>query len=177
MTVLVPPLAIQVPAFIDVEASSLGTRGYPIEVGLITSEGSMYCSLISPPADWTKNDAIAWDEGAERVHGITRPILATHGKPLQHVASELNRIAAGLTLFSDAWGNDYPWLARLFDAAELPMHFHLDSLRKLLDDNEAGRWSTVKAEVITELKLTRHRASSDAKILQRTLMRIKAAAP
>jgi hypothetical protein len=174
MTLAVPPAAILVPAFIDVEASSLGTRGYPIEVGLITSEGSMYCSLISPPADWTRNDAIAWDEGAERVHGITRPILATHGKPLQHVASELNRIAAGLTLFSDAWGNDYPWLARLFDAADLPMHFHLDSLRKLLDDSEAGRWSTVKAEVIAELNLTRHRASSDAKILQRTLMRIKA---
>ncbi|HEX4329439.1 MAG TPA: hypothetical protein VH105_21810 [Burkholderiales bacterium] len=174
MTILQPLAQIQVPAFIDVEASSLGTRGYPIEVGLITSEGSMYCSLISPPADWTKNDAVAWDDGAERVHGITRPILATHGKPLEDVARELNRIAAGLTLFSDAWGNDYPWLARLFDAADLPMRFQLDSLRKLLDDNEAGRWATVKTEVIAELKLTRHRASSDAKILQRTLMRIKA---
>lgn len=167
-----PP--ITPPAFIDVEASSLGTRGYPIEVGLITSEGSMYCSLIAPPADWSRHDPVAWDAAAERVHGITRAILDAHGKPLEHVAGELNRIARGMTLFSDAWGNDYAWIARLFDAAELPMRFQVESLRKLLDDHEAGRWSAVKAEVVAELQLRRHRASSDAKILQQTLQRIKA---
>ena len=161
------------PAFIDVEASGLGTRSYPIEVGLVMPEGNTYCSLILPPDDWSRTDPVAWDQAAEQVHGITRPILLQHGKPLEHVARELNRIAGGLTLFSDAWGNDYPWLARLFDAADLPMHFQLESLRKLLNDTEAGRWSTAKAEVIAELKLVRHRASSDARILQRTLMRIR----
>ena len=166
--------APEVPAFIDVEASGLGTRGYPIEVGLITSEGSMYCSLISPPEDWSRLDATAWDAKAEQVHGITRDILQAHGKPLVEVARELNRIAAGKTLFSDAWGNDYPWLARLFDAADLPMRFSVESSRKLLDDAEAGRWQNAKQKVIEELQLRRHRASSDAKILQLTLLRVKA---
>jgi hypothetical protein len=161
------------PAFIDVEASGLGPRSYPIEVGLITSEGSMFCTLIVPPEDWAKSDAVAWDPGAESVHGITRTILGTYGKPLVDVARELNRVARGLTLYSDAWGNDYAWLARLYDAAGLPMLFHVESSRKLLSEDEAVRWGAAKMEVIAELKLTRHRASSDAKILQRTLLRVK----
>jgi hypothetical protein len=158
MVVIERPPVFQVPAFIDVEASGLGPRSYPIR----------------PPEEWARHDQQVWDEAAERVHGITRPILAAHGKPLLHVAQELNRVARGLTLYSDAWGNDYPWLAKLFDAADLPMHFQVESLRKLLDDSEAARWAEVKGHVIAELKLTRHRASSDARILQRTLVRIKA---
>jgi len=160
------------PAFIDVEASGLGTRSYPIEVGLITSDGQIFCSLILPLAEWSH-----WDASAESVHGITRAILLAYGKPLVEVARELNRVAAGLTLFSDAWGNDYPWLAKLFDAADLPMRFSIESSRKLLSDAEAGRWDSAKQEVTTELNLTRHRASSDAKILQRTLLRVKGNTP
>jgi hypothetical protein len=172
-----PPMSAGLPAFIDVEASGLGGRSYPIEVGLITPEGSMYCSLIAPDPHWVGDGDAAWDEAAERVHGITRAILKIHGKPLLEVARDLNRIARGLTLFSDAWGNDYPWLSRLFDAADMPMRFQLESLRTLLDEAEAARWAAAKAEVIAELKLTRHRASSDARILQRTLVRIKGRAP
>jgi len=161
------------PAFIDVEASGLGPRSYPIEVGLITSTGTMFCTLIVPPEEWARLDAVAWDPQAESVHGITRSILTTYGKPLAEVARELNRVAGGMTLFSDAWGNDYAWLARLFDAADLSMHFQVESSRKLLTEDEAARWGAAKQEVIAELKLTRHRASSDAKILQRTLLRLR----
>jgi hypothetical protein len=166
---------IETPAFIDVEASGLGPRGYPIEVGLIDGRGATYCTLILPPPVWSGQDAVAWDPAAECVHGITRAILKDYGKPLLDVARELNRIARGMTLFSDAWGNDYPWLARLFDAADMPMCFQVESSRKLLSEAEAGRWGAAKREVTAELKLTRHRASSDAKILQRTLLRVKGA--
>jgi len=166
-------MAIETPAFIDVEASGFGTHGYPIEVGLIAGDGSMYCSLILPPADWSHWDATAWDAAAEGVHGITRAILSAHGRPLADVARELNLKAAGLTLFTDAWGNDYPWLAKLFDAADLPMRFTIESSRKLLDETEVGRWHEAKRQVIAEMNLKRHRASSDAKILQHTLLRVK----
>jgi hypothetical protein len=168
--------AASAPAFIDVEASGLGTRSYPIEVGLIKGDGSIYCTLILPPEDWSRQDERVWDSAAEQVHGITRPILKAHGKPLEEVARELNRIAGGLTLFSDAWGNDYPWLAKLFDAADLPMLFNIESSRKLLTDEEAARWQQAKQDVIAELNLRRHRASSDAKILQMTLLRVKGGA-
>lgn len=155
------------PAFIDVEASGLGGRSYPIEVGLITMSGEMYCALVRPEPDWTH-----WDERAEAVHHISRPVLAEHGKPLREVAQELNDLLRGQTVYSDAWGNDYAWLARLFDAAELPMRFTLESSRKLLDEAQAARWATVKEQVVAELRLARHRASSDAKILQMTLLRV-----
>jgi len=99
------PPEMDIPAFVDVEASSLGPRGYPIEVGLITRDGSMYCTLILPPPDWSGRDDVAWDADAERVHGITRGILLAHGKPLcRKWPRELNRVARGLVLFSDAWG-------------------------------------------------------------------------
>jgi hypothetical protein len=156
------------PAFIDVEASGLSGKSHPIEVGLITSHGDMYCALVKPDPGWKH-----WDPAAEAVHHITQPILEAHGKPLLEVAQRVNDLLAGQTVYSDAWGNDYAWLCKLFDAAELPMRFKLESARKLLDDGEAARWAAVKEQVIEELKLARHRASSDAKVLQLTLRRIK----
>lgn len=160
------------PAFIDVEASGLGGRSYPIEVGLITSAGDMYCALLQPDPAWTH-----WDEAAEAVHHISRPILMQHGKPLVEVARRVNHLLRGQTVYSDAWGNDYAWLAKLFDAAGLPMLFKLESSRKLLDDAQAGRWANVKEQVVAELKMARHRASADAKVLQLTLIRVCATQP
>jgi hypothetical protein len=129
----------------------------------------MYCALVQPDASWQH-----WDERAEAVHHISRPILEQHGKPLVEVAQRLNDLLRGQTAYTDAWGNDYAWLSKLFDAAGLPMQFRLESSRKLLDDAQAARWATVKEQVIEELKLARHRASSDAKVLQLTLSRILA---
>jgi hypothetical protein len=160
-------MEIEIPAFIDVEASGLGGSSYPIEVGLITSRGDMYCALLQPDAGWKH-----WDEKAESVHHISRPILAEHGKPLVEVARRVNVLLAGQTVYSDAWGNDYAWLSKLFDAADLPMRFRLESSRTLLDDAQAARWAAVKEQVIADLKLVRHRASSDARVLQLTLARI-----
>ncbi|MBL8380773.1 MAG: hypothetical protein JNM79_23085 [Burkholderiales bacterium] len=159
---------MDVPAFIDLEASGLGGRSHPIEVGLVTANGQAYCSLLTPDPGWTH-----WDARAESVHGITQPILAAHGKPLPEVAANVNALLEGTTAYSDAWGNDYAWLCKLFDAAEVPMRFRVESLRKLLTDAEAGRWAEVKAQVAAELNFTRHRASNDARILQQTLARIR----
>lgn len=161
--------AVPLPAFVDVEASGLSRGSYPIEVGVVTPAGSMYCSLVLPLPDWSH-----WDEAAERVHGITRPILARHGKPVGEVARALNTLMAQQTVYSDAWGNDMAWLSRLFDAAELPMRFRIESSRRLLDEAEIGRWHATKDAVTTELALARHRASSDARILQLTYARVKA---
>ena len=61
----------------------------------------------------------------------------------------------------------------LFDAAGMAPTFKLDNLRALLTDKEAAFWNVVKKQITTEMRLQRHRASSDAKILQRTLMRLR----
>jgi hypothetical protein len=158
------------PAIIDVEASGLTGRSYPVEVGLVTAAGATYCALVLPDPGWSH-----WDPAAEAVHGITREILQAHGKPITEVAARVNEHLAGTTVYSDAWGNDYAWLARLFDAAELPMRFRVEALRSLLTDAQAALWHATKHRVIAEMALKRHRASSDARALQLTLAALRGA--
>ena len=110
---------------------------------------------------------------AESLHGITRELLKRHGRPARWMAEQLNARLAGQTVYCDGWGQDYPWLARLFDAAALPQRFKLDDLRKLLTEAEAPRWRGVVDTVRQRQRLTRHRASSDARVLQLALGEIK----
>lgn len=153
-----------IPIIIDVEASGFGRGSYPIEVGVVLGDGTTHCFLIKPHASWHH-----WDTDAEAVHGISRRILQTFGKPVRDVAQALNELLQHKTAYSDAWGHDRSWLAKLFDAAELPQRFHLESLRGLLGERQLPRWHPVKSEITDVLGRQRHRASTDALILQRTL--------
>lgn len=159
---------MQLPAILDIEASGFGRGSYPLEVGFITSEGALFCGLIRPEPDW-----LHWDPGAEALHGISRELLARHGKPASWMAQQINQRLAGQTVYCDGWGNDYAWLARLYDAAEMQPRFKLDDLRGLLSEDEALRWHSVTQAVRARQRLTRHRASSDARVLQLALKEIK----
>lgn len=155
------------PCIIDIEASGFGARSYPIEVGTVLTDGSAYCSLISPEPDWQH-----WEHSAEGVHGITRETLQQHGKPAVAVAEALNHCLRGHTVYTDAWYHDYQWLARLFDAANVQPAFKLEDLRSLLDDAAQARWHATREQVMQALQLSRHRASNDAKVLQQTLVEV-----
>lgn len=155
-------------AVLDMEASGFGKNSYPIEVGYVLADGSSFCTLIKPEPDWTH-----WDEQAEQTHHISRTVAQQHGQDASTVAQKLNAALAGLTLYSDGWVNDYSWLGKLFDAADLSPHFKLDNLRSLLSEEQAQRWHTVKQKVAQEAHINRHRASADAKLLQLTLVRVK----
>jgi hypothetical protein len=157
-----PPLP-----FIDVEASGFGGASYPIEVGCVLADGSSYCSLVIPESDWRH-----WDASAESVHGIARDLLFQHGRSASEVAGALNDRLRGQTVYTDSWYHDFAWLSRLYDAAETRQQFTLQDLRTVLDEERLGRWSDIKQAVTSELNLTRHRASHDARILQSTLMRL-----
>ena len=39
-----------------------------------------------------------------------------------------------MVVYSDGWGHDYAWLAKLFDAAGMRAQFRLEHLRVLLDE-------------------------------------------
>ncbi len=157
-----------IPIVLDIEASGFGARSYPIEVGLALGDESTYCRLILPEPGWTH-----WDPAAERIHHIERAILERHGVAASRIADELNERLAGKIAYSDGWANDYSWLALLFDVAERVPRFKLESLRSLLDEDEAGRWHATKERVATDLRSPRHRASADARVLQMTLLRVK----
>jgi DNA polymerase III epsilon subunit-like protein len=152
---------------IDIEASGFGRHSYPIEVGYVLPDGRARCTLITPAAGWTH-----WDDGAARVHGITRETLLQHGKPVHEVAQMLNADLAGMTAYCDGWAHDYTWLAVLFDAAELAPHFKLESVNRLLRDSQLAQLDDARRGATQELGLTRHRASSDARVLQQALARV-----
>lgn len=154
--------------FIDVEASGLGSGSYPIEVGVALADGSTHCTLVRPADDWTH-----WDKTAEELHGISRESLLVSGRAPIDVAMMLNEILAGQTVYSDAWGNDACWLARLFDEAGIAQRFKVDSVVSAVETELLDLWSYAKEQAERKLFLRRHRASNDALILYHTYSMLK----
>lgn len=158
------------PPIIDVEASGFGAASYPIEVGLVLPDGSSYCTLIRPETRWTH-----WDESAEQVHRVSRQTLLNNGRTAAEAAQEVNARLRGMTVYCDSWYHDFTWLSRLFDAAECTQTFRLEDIRTLLNEAQAEHWYATRLQVQADLCLPRHRASNDARILQATLGRVRAA--
>jgi hypothetical protein len=159
------------PTVLDIEASGFGRNSYPIEVGYVLPNGHTFCTLIKPEPDWTH-----WDEQAAHMHHITRELITQRGLAATEVAQKLNAELRGQTVYSDGWAHDYTWLGALYEAASMAPSFRLENLRSLLSESEADRWHTVKSEISNERGAQRHRASSDARLLQLTLMRLRSMA-
>jgi hypothetical protein len=154
------------PAIIDIEASGFGAHSYPIEVGVAFTDGTKYCALILPQQDWTH-----WDQGAEKVHRISRDILETYGKPINEVAAKLNELLREQTAYSDGWVVDKTWLDRLFYAGGIPCEFSFSSLEMILSEPQMEIWHPTKDVILLELGDKRHRASFDAYVVQQTYER------
>ena len=157
-----------IPTIIDIEASGFGKGSYPIEVGFITASQQISCSLIKPVESWS-----SWNYDAEKVHGINRELLMAKGKSIHEIARWLNELFKGQVIYSDAWMNDMCWLGCLYEEAEISQLFKLESILTLLSDEERESWSDTHEIIIGERNLIRHRASTDAKIIQETYLRIK----
>lgn len=166
MTIMqpVPPAH---PCVIDIEASGFGRNSYPIEVGYVLPDGRARCMLIQPAAHWTH-----WDGAAQALHGITREKLTRFGRPIAEVASTLNTDLAGRTVYCDGWAHDYSWLGALFDEAGSRARFKLETVAGLFDEARISHLGQARASAMAELGLGRHRASNDARVLQRALVQL-----
>lgn len=151
------------PYIIDIEASGLDSNSYPIEVGIVLDKGRKFCSLIKPAKGWTH-----WDKEAENTHHISREMLQSHGQSVKAVAQKLNALLEGMILFSDGWAVDKPWLTKLFYEAKEEMKFQVSPIETLLTEAQMEIWHKTKDKIIQENNLTRHRASTDAWIIQET---------
>lgn len=156
------------PNVIDFEASGFGVDSYPIEVGVVLADGQKYCALIKPAQSWR-----FWDGEAERIHGLSRELLVAHGKPIREVVTELNAFLGNRVVYSDGWVVDKPWLSRLYYDAQAQPSFYLSPLENILKESQMAIWSDIKREVIEALALQRHRASTDALIVQETFARTR----
>lgn len=157
------------PAIVDIEASGFGRGSYPIEIGAVLPDGSAFCTLIRPEPGWTHWD----DQAAAATHRIERDLLLRYGRGVAEVAQLLNERLRGRCVLCDGWAHDYVWLNLLFDAAGRVPLFRLDDLRSVLTPEQAAAWHATREQVLAESGLLRHRASSDARVLQTTLMRLR----
>jgi hypothetical protein len=140
--------------------------GYPIEVGVVLSNGQRYSRLIKPMTDWT-----FWCEEAENVHGIERSTLEKQGLTIDVVATELNQLLKGKKIYSDCWVVDKPWLEKLFVASRIKPQFSLSPIEAILPDQQMALWKQANEITIKELNVRRHRASTDALIIQQTYLK------
>jgi hypothetical protein len=154
------------PNIIDFEASGFGFDSYPIEVGVALSNGQTYCALIKPDDAWQH-----WDLQAEQVHGLSLELVCAHGKSISTVARELNALLKNKTVYSDGWVVDKPWMSELFYRSGLEPNFFISSLEYILKESQMEIWTETQQQVIADLSLTRHRASTDALIIQETYAR------
>nr|WP_136250664.1 hypothetical protein [Ningiella ruwaisensis] len=156
------------PAIIDVEASGFGAQSYPIEIGIALPNGQRFCKLIRPFPQWQY-----WDDKAQAVHGICYADLLAYGEDPIAVCLALNAHAKDMTLYSDAWVVDHPWIVKLFAQAAVRMEFSISSLEMVLSEPQIALWDDEKLSVIENCGLKRHRASSDAFIIQQTFLRTR----
>ena len=126
------------PSVLDVEASSLD--GYPIEVAISTAGGEIRSWLIRPTWRWTD-----WSPKAERLHGISREMLARDGVPVRDVARQLNEALGDGVVYSDSPEYDGFWCRQLFEAAGEEMRFRIVHAGLLIPD-VPGRNAAIESE-------------------------------
>jgi hypothetical protein len=161
--------ALRAPAVLDIEASGFGRDSYPIEIGFVTADGAAACTLVRPEPGWTH-----WDPAAEAMHGIRRDTALKHGRSAAEVARWLNSALAGQVVYCDGWAHDYAWLGALYEAAGQQPAFRLEHVVRLLSSAQAERLGPLRQAAWSAAPGTRHRASSDARLLQRALASVLA---
>ncbi len=159
--------AVRKLAFLDIEASGLGSKSWPVEVGWAFEEGAATSMLVRPDRTWSDD---AWDEGAERLHHIDRARLNAEGLDARAVCAALNDALVDAEVYSDAPDWDGFWLFRLFSVGGTRQAFALRDFGRLMRPLVAGRESGLFARA-ERLAPRRHRAADDARHLQ-TLYRL-----
>ncbi len=116
-------------AYIDLEASSLRDKSWPIEVGWAKNGETPDSIIIKPHEDWPKS---AWDDKAQELHGLSHNDLMEHGVDVTQACKTLNNALAGATVYSDAPDWDGYWLYRLHSAARMRQTFKLAHFAELM---------------------------------------------
>jgi DNA polymerase III epsilon subunit-like protein len=150
-------------AFVDLEASSLGSGSFPTEIGWATiQEGQIRSGacLITPTAKWLRSST-AWNPASQRLTGITKEMLDRQGvSPSEAMRRFLAAVDNRLTL-SDEPEFDSFWLGQLAEAADADP-IKLGDAKAVI--NEASRDGRDFAKIGAEFPV-RHRAEPDARRL------------
>ncbi|NLT50266.1 MAG: hypothetical protein GXX85_05040 [Ignavibacteria bacterium] len=161
---------IILPTFLDIEASSLGSRSYPIQVAWNSGSGEIYVFLISPETvpGWTD-----WDFKSEKLHGISKEKLIKEGENPRSVCNNIIEQLAGKTVYTDNPEFDKFWMQELFKACRLDFpeiefkdsnELFLEMLAKNNVLNKKAELETLKTKA-KQISPPNHKAYSDVKYL------------
>lgn len=143
---------------IDIEASGLGSRSYPIEIAWKCSRtGRSDEFFINPDSGYEWTD---WDEQAAQIHNISPQLLRKQGISVQEACVRLNTALDGSTVVSDALEFDFFWMQRLFDAAMLKPTFSMAGIDMILEGEQM-----IMYRLVAKAQVRRHRAMSDVEDL------------
>jgi hypothetical protein len=149
---------------IDLEASSLD-NGFPVSVGIVSSDGRMFYAVIKPHSDWSTG--YRWSHQAERIHGFSRDHLAAHGWDAAAVVNDIRAMFGDEEFTSDAPWHDASWfndLIRVSGIAYTPQRHRettrvrLETLFDELDVSSKAR----RAIIDMRHEMRTHHALSDA---------------
>jgi DNA polymerase III epsilon subunit-like protein len=159
---------------LDLEASGLGERTYPIEAAVVDC-ATLECRswLIRPTPRWLSEGL--WSLEAAAMHGISIEELVSTGSPIGQVAAELVDCCRGKRVLCDGGEHDHRWLLTLFAGAGRNPPFHLDDFESFA--LEVAQRSGYSELAMADSRLAQnthptHRASADARTLAETLRRI-----
>jgi hypothetical protein len=102
--------------FLDLEASSLDSGSFPIEIGWVDEAGQGESYLIRAEGNWTGWTAgpwPGWSTASERLHGISHDLLARDGQPAATIAARAHDTLNGQMICSDNPAFDEYWLGML----------------------------------------------------------------
>jgi hypothetical protein len=155
---------IRIIAF-DLEASSL-IRGFPVSIGVASSDGTLFHALIKPADAWLTPE-YEWNPASAQIHGYSLEHLQAHGKTPSQIVEEMNELFPAEALASDAPSIDAAWLRTLVDAADAEAHFtvrriDLGAVLTMIED-EVGMHGDARRD-IDRLRgsMHTHNALSDA---------------
>ena len=147
--------------FLDFEASALGPRSWPIEVGIARVRNGDVCSegrLIRPHPNWSVGH---WSLASAAVHGITLEQLHDEGHPSDEVAKWLVAELRGIGV-SDAPEFERRWIGRLWDLLVPRPPLVVLDFDVLLAATIPNPWMQLRAYRHLDEHPPPHRAAADA---------------
>lgn len=107
-----------------------------------------------------------WSTEAEAVHGISREHIECHGLWPETIASKLNNILRGETVYCDSVAWDGFWLNVLFSDCAIHCEFKLFDIQELLLDSDSAleKYVSERQQLVDSGDFREHRALDDARM-------------
>lgn len=145
---------------VDFEGSSLGSKGYPIELAWSQlGTKKITSALIRPTPQWLEFGR--WGPDAEKIHGIPRDKLMEEGNNHEIVATAFLDACKALIVLSDMPPADQHFMNELCGSRAPKLEDFWQTVRALSDRSLEGP----ACEEVEIAHPQRHRASADVRRL------------